>query len=216
MKKIAKNRRSILPTPRKQRGFSLAEIVVVLGILAIFVVLVANFQTKIFQLNRIFQGGAYEQTDATNVIKSMASDIRSMSSSSGGAYPIDQASTSTLSFYNDVDDDGVKEKIRYYLSGTTLKKGVIEPTGSPLTYNPASEVSSTLISGVRNGTSTPIFSYYDTNYSGSATSSLPLPINVIKVRLVYINVVVDNDPNQPLAPISVTTQVSLRNLKDNT
>ena len=38
-----------------------------------------------------------------------------------------------------LDDDGLKEKIRYYLTGTTLKKGVIKPTGSPPVYLSANE-----------------------------------------------------------------------------
>ena len=199
----------------KNSGFSLVEIVVVLGILSIFTVLIADFQAKVFQLNRVFQGGIYEQTDADNIIKSMAAELRSMSPSSAGAYPIDQASTSTLSFYNDIDDDGSKEKLRYFLSGTSLKRGVIKPTGNPPVYNSLSEVSTTLISSVRNGTSTPIFTYFDTNYDGGATSSLSLPINVSKVRLVNINVLIDADPNKPLAQLIGSTQVSLRNLKDN-
>lgn len=199
----------------KNKGFSLVEIVVVLGLLSVFAVLVADFQTKIFSFNRIFQGGIYSQTDADNILKSMAAELRSMSPSSAGAYPLDQASTSTLSFYNDIDDDGIKEKIRYYLSGTNLKRGVTKPSGNPLVYNPSSESSNILISNVRNSTSTPVFTYFDTNYDGTATSSLSLPIDIIKVRLIDINVVVDSDPTRPLVPIYAITQVSLRNLKDN-
>lgn len=199
----------------KEGGFSFVEIMVVLGILSVFTILVAEFQTKVFILNRVFQGGLYEHTDASNIVKSMATEIRSMSVSSGGAYPIDSASTSTLSFYNDIDDDGLKERIRYFLAGTSLKRGVIKPTGNPPTYVSSNETTSILFSNVRNSSSTPIFRYYNTNYDGSATSSLALPIDVLSVRLIHINVVLDNDPNQPLAPIDLNTEVSIRNLKDN-
>lgn len=201
---------------QRNKGFTLIEIIIVFSILTMFVVLIGDFQSKIFVFNRIFQTGTFSQKDATNVIKSMSTEIRSMSPSSAGAYALEQAGTSTLIFFNDIDDDNLKERIRYYISGTSLRRGVIKPTGSPLVYSTSTESSITLISNVRNATSSPIFTYYDKNYNGiTATSSLPQPIDIISVRLIQINVVINsNTPRYP-APLTVITQVSLRNLKDN-
>lgn len=199
----------------KNKGFTLVEMLIVMGIMGLFVVLVTDFQSKIFIYNRIFQGGNFVGTDALNVVKSMAVEMRSMSPSSGGAYPIESASTSSIAFFNDIDDDGNKERIRYFLSGTTMQRGVIKPTGNPFVYNTTSETFSTLMSNVRNTSTSSVFTYYNTYYDGSATTSLSLPIPISNVRLVVVNVILDADPSRPFVPLYATTQVSLRNLKDN-
>lgn len=199
----------------RNKGFTLLEMMIVMTILSLFVVLVSDFQSKIFFYNRIFQGGNFVGTDALNVVKSMAVEMRSMSPSSGGAYPIESASTSSIAFFADIDDDGGKERIRYFFSGTTVKRGVIKPTGNPPVYNIGSETLSTLMSNVRNTATTSLFTYYNAFYDGSATTSLSLPISISTVRLVVINAALDADPSQPFVPLYATTQVSLRNLKDN-
>src|SRR3989344_4644245 len=116
-----------------------------------------------------------------------------------------------FTFYSDIDDDGLKEKVRYFLNGPLLQKGVIKPTGSPLSYNPASEKITTLIPNVTNAT---IFTYYDENYDG-AGAELTSPINIPVVRLVKITITIDKDPNRAPVTTIFSTQVSIRNLKDN-
>ena len=120
---------------------------------------------------------------------------------------------SSFTFYSNVDDDSFKERVRYFLDGTTLKKGIIKPSGTPLTYNPADEAVSELIHGVANAT-TSIFSYYDKNYDGT-NQALIEPIDIATVRLVKITIVTDKDPQTPPGPMTLTTQISIRNLKDN-
>ena len=61
---------------------------------------------------------------------------------------------------------------------------------------------------------TPIFDYYDTNYDGT-TAPLAQPVSAIAVRLVKITLIIDKNSLRPPAPITMTTQVSMRNLKDN-
>jgi hypothetical protein len=108
----------------------------------------------------------------------------------------------------------LKEQVRYFLQGRDFKKGVIKPTGSPLVYNQGVEQITTLVKDVSNATSTPIFEYFDSSYTGTS-SPLATPVQVTKVRLVRINIKIEKDPNRAPAPITVTSQVFLRNLKDN-
>jgi len=197
----------------KQSGFTLVEMLVVIFIAGIVSYLVINFQINIFSLNKTSTDSMNAQTDARNTLKTMSAEIRSMSAANDGSYAISLASTSSLIFFDDIDNDTIKERIRYFMSGSTLKKGVIEPTGSPLTYNTANEKTSTLVNDVANG-STPIFYYYDKNYDGTS-APLATPINIPQVRLIKVYVVIDKDSKRPPAPIVVTTQISIRNLKDN-
>ena len=138
---------------------------------------------------------------------------RSTLPSSLGSYAIDSASSTAFIYYADLNGDGLKEKIRYFLSGTTLRQGVIKPSGSPLVYNPANEKIADMIHGIVKN-SGPIFTYYDTNYDGT-TAPLATPVNLLNIRLVKITVKVDVDPRKPPGPAQFTTQVSIRNLKDN-
>ena len=111
----------------------------------------------------------------------------------------------SFTFYSDIDNDSLKEKIRYYLSGAILKKGVIKPNGNPLQYNPANEITKEIVHDVTNG-GMAVFNYYDKYYDGT-TAPLSQPVNVLDVRLVKITLMT--------ASQTFTTQVSIRNLKDN-
>ena len=103
--------------------------------------------------------------------------------------------------------------MRYFIQGTTLKKGILKPSGTPLAYNPANETVRESIHNIGNGTTT-LFSYHDTNYDGTSPP-LAEPINISVVRLVKITVLIERSTGTPQSPLTLTTQVSMRNLKDN-
>ena len=197
----------------KKAGFSLAETVVTVAVLGMLVVVVGKFGGDVFSFNRYFTKSLDVAGDARKVLRPMINEIRGASPSSLGAYAIESAGENEFIFFTDTDDNGVKERIRYYLDGTILKKGTIVPTGNPYTYNAQNETTLSLIQNVRNG-ATPIFKYFDTNYNGS-TSALTSPVTVTSVRLVRVEVIIDEDVNALPSPLSIVTQVSLRNLKDN-
>jgi len=113
-----------------------------------------------------------------------------------------------------VDSDGVKDRVRYFLSGSTIKRGVLAPSGSPLAYVDANEELTILISGFVSSSTLPLFQYYGATYTG-ASPPLSLPVDTSSVRLIKITVIIDTDPVHSPAPIIVTSQVNLRNLKDN-
>jgi Tfp pilus assembly protein PilW len=196
------------------KGFSLAEIVVVVGILGMIMVAVSGFQRDVFVNTKFASDSLSTTQDSRNILRMMVRELRTSSSGNDGSYPIITAASSSISFYSDVDADGLKDKVRYYIATTTLKKGLIKPTGSPLTYVAANEVFSTLAYNLKNSTSTPLFEYYDNAYAGTS-SPLTQPVNISNVRLVKINLMVDVDPNKSPNVRTYTSQVNLRNLKDN-
>lgn len=198
----------------RQKGFSLAEVVISIAVGGAILVAIFNFSNSIFSFNSNSQENLSAQTEGRRVLKTIAKELRSASPSSLGAYPVVQAATSSITFFSNIDSDSHKEQIRYFLQNGSIKKGVIKPTGSPLVYNSANESVVTLISNVRNSTSTPIFEYFDSNYAGTS-SPLSIPVPVTSVRFVRISVSIDKYPNRTLGPVIVTTQVFLRNLKDN-
>lgn len=194
-------------------GFTLLEILITVAIFSLILGAVSLFARDIFYYNNLFSGGLASYDDAKKILQPVASEIRSASPSSLGGYNIEIADNNNFAFFTDIDNDGLKERIRYFLSDNILKKGVIVPSGSPLQYSSANEVITDVVTNIRNDT-TPIFSYYDTNYNGT-TSPITIPVSVSNIRLVKVNLIIDADPNRPPSPITVTTEVSIRNLKDN-
>jgi len=197
----------------RQLGFSLVEILVSLFILTVIGGAVGLFLKDVFSINDIISGNLISQQEVRQAFKSMSSQIRSMSFSSIGAYPIGEATQTSFLFYDDIDNDGLKERLRYFLSGNTLQKGVLKPSGNPLNYDPANEIVIDLVHYVANA-STPIFEYYDENYDG-ATPPLTMPDGLLSVRLIKIIIIIDKDTAKNPGPLLMTTQVSMRNLKDN-
>jgi len=194
-------------------GFSFVEVILVISILAIIGATIGTFQRDVFSINDIISIGLVSQQEVRQAFKLMSSQIRSMSFSSIGAYPIGEATSTSFMFYDDIDNDGLKERLRYFLSGNVLKKGSLKPSGNPLGYNPADEVITDLVHYVANA-NTPIFEYYDENYDGT-TPSLVMPDSLLSARLVKITIITDKNSTRNPGPLFMTTQISMRNLKDN-
>lgn len=198
----------------RQRGMTLIETLVALGVFALLVVAIGSFARDVFFFNDVIQIGLNNVTEARKVLRPFANEVRGAQPSNLGAFAIAQTATSSFAFYSDIDADGVRERVRYFVEGDEFKKGIIEPTGNPLTYNPANE---TIIKVIRDVVPGPyIFSYYDTNYAGSTTTpALVDPVTPTDVRLVRVDLTVDANPNRAPSLMTVTTQVTVRNLKDN-
>lgn len=191
-------------------GFTLVETLFGVAIFVLIVGVLTLFSKNIWTYNSFVSAGFTNTDNGRQMFKTMVSEIRTASTADTGAYTISQATSSSFTFYSDIDNDGLKEKVRYFLTGTTIQKGVNKPTGSPRIYNPVNEKISTLAT---NATSI-VFSYYDKNYDGN-TAALSSPIKIPNVRLVKITATLDQDPNRSPAPTIFSTQVSIRNLKDN-
>lgn len=194
-------------------GVSLVEMLVVVFIVSLIGMAVWTFGKDIFSLNKFLSNSLTAQNEARRALKIMSAEIRTVSPSSLGAPALSGTAVSSFTFYSNLDNDSFKERVRYFLDSTTLKKGVIKPSGNPLTYNQANEVVSELVHDMANG-AIPIFEYYDTNYNGT-TGPLVEPISVTAVRLVKITIIIDRELSSPPGPITLTTQITMRNLKDN-
>ncbi|MFA6006462.1 MAG: prepilin-type N-terminal cleavage/methylation domain-containing protein [Candidatus Paceibacterota bacterium] len=195
------------------KGFVLTELLVSIAILAILAIAVSSFSRDVFSLNAYNQERLIASDELRRGLKQFTAELRTAEPSDAGDYLFIVASSSAITFFSDVNGDGTHEKVRYYMSGNILKRGIISPTlGSPPTYNLANEKIIELVHTVTNGSA--IFSYYPDTYTGnSAPFTQPVPID--QVRLVKVNVSVDPDPNRSPAPIVDGTQVTIRNLKDN-
>lgn len=189
------------------------EIMVTIGIILIILIPLTRLQINVLQYGTFFQNTNALQDEARRALQKLTAEIRSMAVSGNGAYPIAESSQTTLSFYRDADQDGLAEKIRYYLEGMELKKGVIIPSGNPLTYQTINEKKTVVVHGVYNTADEPIFQYYGHDYDGTS-AAFNQPIDVTAVRLIKLNLLIGAGDNGQ-GRMTLTTQVSLRNIKDN-
>lgn len=191
-------------------GFTLVEVLISMAIFVGIVFVIGTFMKTIIDYQLIFTQQLGAQQEIENTFAVVIPEARSMVPSALGGYPVGQVATSSITFFVDVNADGVADQVRYFLSGTTLKKGVIMPTGSPLVYNAASEIISDMIHNIVVGT--PIFTYYDANYTGSE-AAMTYPISISNIRLIKISISV-KDPNKTV-PLSASIEIVPRNLRTN-
>lgn len=193
-----------------ERGFSLIEIVMTVAITAGVIAVVGAFQANIFSLGRTTDQSLRASDEARRILRPMTDDIRSAVAGENGAYPVASASASELIIYVDYDKDDSVERVRFFVDGDTLKQGIIEPSGTPVNYS-GTETISSLVGGL---VSSSVFTYYDTNFDGTTDPMTP-PIVATTVRVVGIDMGIDEDVNKPPAQVDVSTIVTIRTIKDN-
>ncbi len=198
---------------RSSAGFTLIETLFAASILVSVLLAALAFRSNLFSMDRMLQYSLNNQHEVRQALRVLSAELRSVSASSLGAYPLANAADTSLVVYRDLNGDGLKERIRYFLDGTTLKKGVVDPAGNPLTYDGIPEQVSELAHNL-DAAAGPIFQYFDSTYDGT-TAPLPPPIEVTRVRLIKVTLVVSPEPLRGSGGMTLTTQVSLRNLKGN-
>jgi len=202
-------------TKSKNSAFTLVEVLVSLGIFLLLIGSVVGILSFSFKSKNIIWEQLSTQNEGRKTVNDFINELRTAAQSSIGAYPIAAANTSTITFYSNIDVDSWRERVRYFLSGTILKKGILKPSGNPLVYNSANEVVTDIVHDIANGTSS-IFYYYGENYNGvNNTSTLSYPIDLTKIRVVGIKLRMEENPNLSPAPLIVEGKTEVRNLKTN-
>lgn len=197
------------------KGFSLFEVLIVMAIFTGILFVVVGFRGNIQSLENLLSQRLQSRQDIEQSMQILETEIRSAGQSSLGAYPIDAASTSSLTFYSDIDKDTLAEKVRYFLSTSTIRKGVIKPSGNPLVYAVASETLATVVQNiVLTSSSVPIFQYYNSAYTGTQ-APLTSPIDTTAIRLIQISISADIKASSSPKAEFFTNTMTIRNLRSN-
>lgn len=195
------------------RGMTLIELIVAMGIFGLLITSIVG----VFLVSNKSKDIVFDQLEvqgqARKAIQDFVNEARAMRYSSAGAYPLQTASATQFIFYTNMDTDSSLERVRYYLVTSTLKRGIVQPTGSPVTYPTSTESIVTIVNNVNN-TSTAFF-YYDENYTGVTSTPLTQPVDSTRVRIVEMRLIVDKNANLSPVPFTIQGQTHLRNLKSN-
>jgi prepilin-type N-terminal cleavage/methylation domain-containing protein len=195
---------------KNNQGYSLIEISVVLSIFLFLVILSTEFIIRGLKSNTFADEQSTAVQNARKAADIMVKEIRKANQAENGNYLLATATPQSFIFYGDVDDDDKTERIRYYLDGTNLKRGIIKATGSPIGYPTANESISVLANYVNNN-SDPMFYYNDKNNIQIADSTA----GIRSIRLVKLNIKINVTPATAPNDYFVKSNVMIRNLKDN-
>ena len=197
------------------KGLTLIESLVVIGIFVLVTGALFSFISYFYRTERFAFGATAAIEELRRGLSTAIREIRQAQESEAGNYTLEQASDLTLVFYSDIDGDARIERVRYFLTGSLFQKGVVEPTGDPVTYPLGAETVTTVASYVT-GTSTPIFTYYNGDWPADTTNNpLPSPVNLVDTKLILFRLQVDLNPLSSPELYDIQAYAQLRNLKDN-
>jgi len=195
----------------QQQGYTILELMFAIALMAVIVSAIAAFTNSGFRMWQATRQQVDNQEKARVALRTIAREIRELKTADTGSFAIEAATATSLTFFANADADTGTERIRYFVENNELKRGVIEPTGTPVSYPSGNEVVTSQLSDVY--PSGDVFSYFDQNYTGSE-APLSLPVDVQDIHLIQIHFVVDADPNTPPDGIDILTQIAPRNLKE--
>ena len=200
---------------KSQQGYTFIELVVtIFGFTLIIWGLVGLF-SHIFSVSSQ-QGGLLSDSDqARKLAFQITSELRDGQSAQTGAYVLDTAGAQEIIFYSpNTDSDSGVERVRYYVQGGKLWKGVTQYNGS--SYDTSTESTTVVQNNLANGAS-PVFYYYDGSYVGSSTqTSLAQPVSVTRVKFVNVTLQIYNKAGvNKTNTYTVTSSAAIRNLKVN-
>jgi len=199
---------------QNKKGFTLMELLVALGITTLLLTPIVWMLINGFRHNAVIWEQLKTQNDGRRVLREVVDIVRKAEQSSIGAYSIEKAEANNLIVYANIDNDSLRERVRFWLDGTTIKKNIIKPSGNPLIYSgdgTTTEIAHD-IANIAQGLA--LFSYYDENYTGTE-SALVQPVDVTKVRVVKVEFELEMDPSETPEPLRLNSMVQVRNLKNN-
>lgn len=189
-------------------GFSLVETILVVAISTFVFLAMVSAINFFYRTNDYSVQQAAAITSARRGVENMVRDIREASYSNNGAYPVLEMSTSSFTFFSDIDQDEMVEQVRYFLDGTDFKLAATKPTGNPPSYTTGTENTQIVSDNVRNNAQNePVFRYF--NAAGQEMTDLEKREELAFVR---VEVIVNVDPNRKPENITLHSSATMRNV----
>ena len=191
------------------KGFTLVETVVVIAATALISVTLGTLLVYFYKTNAYTLEQSTAVAQARRGVEDAMRYVREASYGSDGSYPVANAATSTITFFANINNDALIERVTYTVQKGTLYRVVSSAIGNPPSYVGAALATTTVASSIVNSAATPIFRYFD-----NTGAELSAPADVSKIASVKTTLVIDVNVNR--APVSFTLAggATLRNLKN--
>lgn len=199
-----------------KQAFTLLEVLISIFLMSMLIIGLISLERLLSSSRRILQTNSQAYNEASISLQAMITEIRNARPASNGSYPLALADDNQIIFYANVDDDPEPERVRYYVIGTELNRGIIQPTGTPFTYNPTNEQVNLVIPYV-DTSNNPLFTYYNGDWPADTTNNpLPAPTRLTETKMVTVKITINPDPIQhPESAYYLTSSAQIRNLKTN-
>ncbi|MGW8185175.1 MAG: type IV pilus modification PilV family protein [Candidatus Moraniibacteriota bacterium] len=190
-----------------RRGMTFSEVIVTIGIFSIIMVGINQLFVKSWKNYSLIIHTSESSIAANQGVNGIINVLRRLGAGDDGSYAIASVGSFDLKIYSDIDNDGVSEKVHYYLNGTDLMVGKSNPSGFPVTYPASDSETEVLIKNVVNGGTQPIFYYYDgeNNTMSDPASSLN------EIRMIEVNLFIQRNEGD----LNIESYASLRNLSEH-
>ncbi|MBP6929655.1 MAG: hypothetical protein KBB77_01835 [Candidatus Moranbacteria bacterium] len=201
---------------QKLKAMTLVEMLVAIGVVLIVMegfsfLLIRTWETNKFILEEGLASAAVSRSTNKMVIQ-----LRGVQQADNGDYPIVSGDDFDLVFYCDIDDDGVVEKVHYFLDLATdqLKQGVSNPLATnPVTYPAGDSTVTTVANYIVNENTDPAFYYYNANYPSDVVNNpLTTPATVGAIQMIRVHLLINIDPIRAPNNVNMESFVDLRNL----
>lgn len=193
-----------------KRGFTIIELIVVMGLAALLGGIVVSVIISSYQNNRKVESISIVQRDINLSIDRINRVLRSTTQ-------IQSATETTLRIrgYLNASDENPSE-IYFFIGvhngNNALRYDVIPPTGTApnFTYDPENAETFTLLPHVTNTVGDSLFTYFDDD-----AVQLSSPINLSAIKAVEVKPSALDSSGVLTTPITVSTRATLRNFKNN-
>lgn len=197
---------------------TLMELMIAIGVVLFVMQSFSYLFIRTWDTNKFVLEEGLASAAASRATNQIVIQLRGIQQGENGAYPIVSADDFDLTLYADIDDDGVIERVHYFLDqpNDQLKVGVTNPDISvqPPMYPAGDESVLVMTNYVVNESSMPVFSYYNDNYPGDvANNPLTTPANTGNIRLIKVHLFVNINPIHAPDNINIESFVDLRNLQ---
>jgi prepilin-type N-terminal cleavage/methylation domain-containing protein len=190
------------------RGLSFIEMLVTLAVFSLIMVSIVNSVLFFYRANTSSLEQGYQVESARRGTEVFVRDVREATYGDDGAYPMQTMASSTVIFYTNADSDTAIERVKYSLSGTSLYRNIVQPSGTPPAYT-GGGVTTTVSSYVRNfDENSSLFKYY--NASSTEVTNSQYINTVVSVT---INLVVDIVQKHAPGRFTLSESATLRNVR---
>ena len=192
---------------QKKKGMTLSELIIAISIFSMVMVGVNQLFISSWRNYKLVMNTSEVNLKANRGMSYVDDVLRRVTDGADGSYAVLDAGSFDLKVFSDVDKDNKIERVHYYIEGEELKMGTTEASGFPLVYPSVDSESVTIVSGITNGSTRPIFSYYN-----NQNNQIASPVgNLIDVRMIKMSFWIKRTEGD----INIESYVSLRNLSEN-
>lgn len=217
-----------------EEGFTLLEVLTAATLMSVAVTMTLAFLTSTQRSEIVVQEANQQLQENRGAMERISRSLRDASFADGlsadNSSIFVAAADDDVTFYSDVNNDGVTEKIRYFLVGSSLKRSVTpaDCSASPCSY-PTTTTPETveLVGYVRNATPgtcgsaytgtgpKATFKYYRVDRGTGALTAVPTPTtaiaDLVDISFVRVEILVDITPDKAPTCSSLNMSIALRN-----